>query len=97
MTRLVMLVLVLLGYLVGRAEALDGEATGRFSLEVVGLVVTAFLFYVAFSGVIMARFSRGLLRKRKVAEHRGLSEVTGAPVRPADASRMALKARRRRG
>ncbi len=94
MTRLVMLVLVLLGYLVGRAEALDGEATGRFSLEVVGLVVTAFLFYVAFSGVIMARFSRGLQRKRKVAEHRGLSEVARAAPRSGGESPEALKARR---
>ncbi len=94
MTCLAMLVLVLLGYLAGCAEAMDGEAAGRFSLELVGLLVTAFLFYVAFSHAIMALFSRGPQRKRKVAEHRGLSEVARAAPRSGGESPEALKARR---
>jgi len=94
MTRLAMLVLVLLGYLAGRAEAMDGEAAGRFSVERVGLLVTAFLFYVAFSGAIMALFSRGPQRKRKGAEHRGLSEVAGSAPRSGGESPEALKTRR---
>jgi hypothetical protein len=57
MTRLPTLVLVLLGYLVGCAEAMNGETAGRVSLECVGLIVTAFLFYLAFSSV------RGAKRK----------------------------------
>ena len=51
MTRLPTFVLVSLGYLVGCAEAMNGEAAGRVSLECVGLIVTGFLFYLAFSGV----------------------------------------------
>lgn len=73
---------------------MQGEAAGRFSLELVGLLVTAFLFYVAFSGAIMALFSRRPEGKRKVAEHRGLSEVTSAAPRPGGESPEALKARR---
>ncbi len=67
MTRLAMLGVVLLGYLAGCAEAMDGEAAGRFSLEVVGLVVTAFLFYLAFSGDIAGLSQRWRLRKLKQA------------------------------
>jgi hypothetical protein len=93
MTRLAMLVLVPLGYLAGGAEAMDGEAAGRFSLGLVGLLVTACLFYLAFSGAIMARFSGKWRRKRPFAEHRDLSEVASAAARPGDESPEALKAR----
>jgi hypothetical protein len=42
-------VLVILGYLVGAAdsEAMSGETVSRVSLVLVGVVVAAFLFYVA--------------------------------------------------
>src|SRR5512138_1589771 len=50
MTRFATLVPVLLGYLAGHAEATDGEAAARFSLGLVGLIVIAFLFYLALSG-----------------------------------------------
>ena len=88
-----MLGVVVLGYLAGGAEAMDGEAAGRFSLGLVGLVVTAFLFYLAFSGAIMALFSGKWRRKRPFAEHRDLSEVASATARPGDASHKARKAR----
>ena len=52
MTRFATLVPVLLGYLAGHAEATDGEAAARFSLGLVGLIVVAFLFYLALSGAI---------------------------------------------
>ena len=67
MTRWAMLGVMLLGYLVGGAEAMDGEAAGRVSLELVGLVVTAFLFYLAFSGTIAGLSQRWRLRKLKQA------------------------------
>jgi hypothetical protein len=53
-------VLVILGYLVGAAdsEATDGEAAARVSLVLAGLVVVAFLFYVALSGPTVALLSR---------------------------------------
>jgi len=82
MARLPTLILILLGYLVGCAEAMTGEATGRFSLELVGLIVTAFLFYLAFSSVATALFSGKWRRKRPSVEHRGLSEVASAAARP---------------
>ena len=42
-------VLVILGYLVGAAdsEAMSGETVSRVSLVLVGVVVAAFLFYLA--------------------------------------------------
>ena len=40
MARVAMRVLVLLGYLVGCAETMDGEAAGRYSLELVGFAVS---------------------------------------------------------
>jgi len=95
MTRLALLVLVILGYLVGCAdsEAMDGEAAGRFSLEVVGFVLAAFLFYLAFGGAILALLSRRGRRKRRVAAKRDLSEVARAAARPGDESPDARKAR----
>ncbi|HKW91714.1 MAG TPA: hypothetical protein VJX92_07435 [Methylomirabilota bacterium] len=79
MTRVAMLVLVLLGYLAGCAESktMDSEAAGRPTLQLVGLIVAAVLFYVAFSGAIMALFSRSWGRKRRGVEHHGLSEIAG--------------------
>ncbi len=93
MTRLAMVVLVLLGYLVSRAEAVDGEAAGRFSLELVGLVVTAFLLYLRFSGAIMTLFSGKWRRRRPFVERRDLSEVASAGARSGDESPEAPKAR----
>lgn len=94
MTRFATLVPLLLGYLTGCAEAADGQAAGRFSLEFVGLVVAAFLFYLALSGLIMALFSRKPRHKRPVAEHRGLSEMASAPTAPSGESPEAPTARR---
>jgi hypothetical protein len=94
MTRWAMLAVVLLGYLAGAAEATDGEAAGRFSLGLVGLIIIAFLFYLAFSGAIIALFSGKWRRKRPFAEHRDLSEVASAATGPGDESSDALKARR---
>jgi hypothetical protein len=56
--------LVILGYLVGAAESetRDGEAAARVSLLLAGLVVVAFLFYVALSGPTVALLSR--MRRR---------------------------------
>ena len=93
MTRAAMRVLVLLGYLVGRAEAMDGEAAGRHSLELVGFVVAAFLLFVAFSGVIMAVFSRTWRRKKRSVEHRGVSELASAAARSGHDSRGAREGR----
>ena len=87
MTRVAMRVLVLLGYLVGCAEAMDGEAAGRYSLELVGFVVAAFLLYVAFSGVIMAVFSRPRPQMKRLVKHRGVSEVASAAARSGHDSR----------
>ena len=92
MARVAMRVLVLLGYLVGCAEAMDGEAAGRYSLELVGFVVAAFLLYVAFSGVIMAVFSRTWRQKRSV-EHRGVSEIASVAARSGHDSRGAREGR----
>jgi hypothetical protein len=69
MTRLAMLGVVLLGSLAGctAARTMDGEAAGRVSLEVVGLIVTAFLLFLGFSGVIAGLSRRWRLRKMKQA------------------------------
>ncbi len=50
MTRLSILLLALLGFLAGpaKANAMDGEAVGRLSLQVVGFLVSAFLFSLVF-------------------------------------------------
>ena len=47
MTAVAMRVLVVLGYLLGVTETVDGEAVGRAVLIVAGLIVTVFLFYLA--------------------------------------------------
>jgi hypothetical protein len=46
---------------------MDGEAVGRVSVEIVGLIVTAFLLFLGFSGVITGLSRRGRLRKMKQA------------------------------
>jgi hypothetical protein len=85
MTRLVFLVAAILDSLAGGAQArpMDGEAVGRFSLQVVGFLVSAWLFYLALSGVTMPLFS-GRWRNKGTAfpEHRELSELAGEA--PAD-------------
>ena len=40
-----------------RAMREDGPAIGRLCLEVLGFLVTTFLFYVAVSGIALPRFS----------------------------------------
>jgi len=84
MTHLVILVAVVLCSLTGCAQAktLDGQATARFALEVVGLLAIAVLFYVTLSGAIMALFSRARRSKRQLVKHRRLSEFAEAAPRP---------------
>ena len=69
MTRVAMLGVVLLGSLAGCAEyrTMDGEAMGRVSLEFVGFIITAFLLFLSFSGVIAGLSRRWRLRKLKQA------------------------------
>jgi len=66
MTRLVILATVMLGSLAAPAQVqtMDGEAVGRLSLELVGLLVTAFLLYLACSDAITALFWRRERPKR---------------------------------
>jgi uncharacterized membrane protein YhaH (DUF805 family) len=72
-------VLIVLGYLVGTGEsaAMGGEAAGRVSLVLAGIVLSAFLFYVALSGPTVALLSRLRRRHRRPAAP-VLSEVTGS-------------------
>jgi hypothetical protein len=72
-----MRVLVILGYLVGAAdsEAMDGEAAARVSLVLAGVIVAAFLFYVALRDATVALLSkRG---RRRLPGRRSLSSVRG--------------------
>jgi len=78
MSRLVPVGGAILGSLIGfgRAEAMDGQAAGRLSLELVGFLVVGFLFYLAFSGAIGAAWSR--LKRQptdQLAERRGRSDA----------------------
>ncbi len=50
MTAVAMRVLVVLGYLLGATDPMDGQAVGRLSVIVAGLIVSLFLFYLALSG-----------------------------------------------
>jgi hypothetical protein len=70
-----MRVLVILGYLVGAAEseATDGEAAARVSLILAGLVVTAFLFYIALSDATVAFLSSR--RRRRLPGRRSVFSV----------------------
>jgi hypothetical protein len=94
MTRWAIFGVVLLGYLAGGAEATDGEAAGRLSLGLVGLIVAAFLLYLALSGAIIALFSRGWRRKGLFPAHHGLSEVASAAASPDEESPNPVKAPR---
>lgn len=90
MARIVILVAMVLGSVASFAQskAMDAEAIGRCSLQLVGLLVTAFLFDVAlrdvaFNDVTKALFSGRWRRKgMALAEHPGLSEFadTGSSV-----------------
>ena len=84
MMRLVIVTALILGSLAGSAEAqtMNGEAAGRFSLEVVGFLVTGFLFYLAFSGALRALLSRTWRPKRRVGAHRGLTSLADGALRP---------------
>jgi hypothetical protein len=53
---------------------MDGEAVGRLSLQVVGFLVSAWLFYLALSSVTMPLFSGWWRRK-----HGELSELGETP------------------
>lgn len=72
-------VLIVLGCLVGagESEAMDGQAVGRVSLVLAGIVLAAFLFYVALSGPMVTLLSRMRRRHRRPAAP-VLSEVTGS-------------------
>ena len=69
MTRWAMLGVVLLGSLAACTtyQTIDGETVGRLSLEFVGLMVTAFLLLLGFSGVIAGLSRRWRRRKMKQA------------------------------
>lgn len=68
-------VLVILGYLVGAAdsETTDGQAVARVSLVLAGIVLAAFLFYVALREVAP------LSRKRRHPEGGGVLGVGPSP------------------
>ena len=85
MNLLGVLVVVVLGGLTGCVErrALDGEATGWGSLEFVGLVLAAFVLYLALSDLITARLSRRGRRKRYPV-HRSLTETASPTPEPSD-------------
>ena len=70
-----MRVLVVLGYLVGAAdaEAMDGEAAARVSLVLAGIIVAAFLFYVALRDATVALLSKR--RRLRLPGRRSLSSV----------------------
>lgn len=76
-TTVAMRVLVILGYLVGAAdsEAMDGEAAARVSLVVAGIIVAAFLFYVALADATVALLSKR--RRLRFLGRRSLSSVRG--------------------
>jgi hypothetical protein len=85
MTRLVTVIAAALGFLAGCARADSGITVGRFSLETIALLVTAFLFYVALSGAITAISSRAWRARRpgrRPVEHVGLSDFPGKDLRP---------------
>lgn len=91
MARLVILIAVVLGSLASftQSKAMDAEEMGRCSLQLVGLIVTAFLFDVAlkdvaFNDVTKALFSGRWRRKgAALAEHPGLGEFANAAPRSA--------------
>lgn len=77
MTRWAMLGVVLLGSLAGCTayRTMEGEAVGRVSLEVVGLIITAFLLFLGFSGTLAELSRRWRLRKLKQAVRRRRQQI----------------------
>jgi hypothetical protein len=65
--------LVILGYLVAESEAMDGEAAARVSLVLAGVIVAAFLFYLALRDVMVALLSKE--RRLRLPWRRSLSPV----------------------
>ena len=89
-------VLIVLGYLVGRAESktLGDESTALQSLGLLGLVLVAVLLFMAFSGAIIALFSRGERPKNRTAGHVSTSDLASAAAGPGQDSPDAPKPRR---
>jgi hypothetical protein len=79
MTAVAMRVLVVLGYLLGATDPVDGEAIGRASAIVAGLIVTLFLFYLALSGPTMQLLHSMWRRGRRLAAT--TAQATTAVVR----------------
>jgi len=77
MTRWAVLGVVLLGSLAGCTayRTMEGEAVGRVSLEVVGLIITAFLLFLGFSGTLAGLSRRWRLRKLKQAVRRRRQQI----------------------
>lgn len=88
--------LVVLAYLVGRAEsqAMGGEAVGRSPLELVALLVAGLLFYVAFCGVLGGLVFREWRRKKPWTKHRDVTAIARIVARQTQRSRDARQARR---
>jgi hypothetical protein len=80
-------VAVVLGSLPGcaAANAMDGEPVSGASLEFAGLILTAFLLYLALSDFIRGRFSRRRWQTRPV--RRSLSETASAADTPSEEAR----------
>ena len=96
MVRVALRALVVLGYLVGRAESqvVGSEAVGRSPLQLVGLLLTAVLFYVVFSGAIIALFSRVERRKNGTVGPLSVTDLATADAEPGHVSPEAPKVRR---
>ncbi len=77
MVRLALVAAALLGPLAGwaHAQTMDGQAGGRFTLELGGFLVAVLLVYVACCSAIIALFSRTRNPRERPVSHRGLSEI----------------------
>ena len=84
MMRITLRVLVVLGYLVGRAESkpLGDESAALASLGLFGLLLVAVLLCMAFSGAIIALFSRGERGKNRTAGHVSMGDLASAAAEP---------------
>jgi len=86
MTLVAMRVLVVLGFLVGAtdAQAVDGEAAGRASLVVAGLIMAVFLFYMGLSGPTVVLLRSWRRRRRTARSASVLARTTSSrrPLRP---------------
>ncbi len=89
-------VLIVLGYLVGRAESktLGDESTALQSLGLLGLVLVAVLLFMAFSGAIIALFSRDERRKNGRVGPLSVSDLASATAEADQDSPDAPKPRR---